>query len=141
MLVTGKYNAETQPADLLSQDWTLGYEFSGRDSKGHRVMGLVPDKALATAVLADPDFLWDVPDKWTLEEASTIPLVYAISYYCLRIRGAVKSGENVLIHGGTGGVGQASISIALHMGCQVFTTVSTSEHRDDLQKLFPQVGQ
>lgn len=45
----------------------------------------------------------------------------------------------MLIHAGTGGVGQASISIALHMGCTVYTTVSSQEKRDFLKKTFPEL--
>lgn len=33
-------------------------------------------RGLATSVLADPNFMWEVPSKWTLEEASTVPVVY-----------------------------------------------------------------
>lgn len=55
----------------------LGLEFSGRTSNGRRVMGMVPARGLATSVLVDPEFLWDVPAMWTLEEAATIPVVYA----------------------------------------------------------------
>lgn len=51
----------------------------------------------------------------------------------------MKAGESLLIHAGTGGVGQASISIALHMGCKVFTTVSSQAKRDFLKKTFPQL--
>jgi len=39
-------------------------------------MGMLAATGLATSVLADPNFLWEVPSKWTLEEASTIPVVY-----------------------------------------------------------------
>jgi len=39
-------------------------------------MGMLAARGLATSVLADPGFLWEVPSKWTLEEASTIPVVY-----------------------------------------------------------------
>lgn len=39
-------------------------------------MGMLAAKGLATSVLADPNFLWEVPNKWTLEEASTVPVVY-----------------------------------------------------------------
>jgi len=35
----------------------------------------------------------------------------------------MKKGESVLIHSGSGGVGQAAIAIALSMGCRVFATV------------------
>lgn len=51
----------------------------------------------------------------------------------------MRPGESVLIHAGTGGVGQAAISIALHMGCTVFTTVGTQAKRDFLKERFPQL--
>ncbi|KAJ8688225.1 hypothetical protein QAD02_024020, partial [Eretmocerus hayati] len=140
MLATGKLNADALPGDLASQDCILGLEFSGRDSKGRRVMGMVAAQGLATTLLADPGFMWEVPDKWSLEEAATIPVVYATSYYALCARGGMKPGESVLIHAGSGGVGQASIAIALHMGCRVFTTVGSQEKREYLKKTFPQLN-
>lgn len=139
MLATGKLTADALPGDLAGQDCILGLEFAGRNSKGKRVMGMIAARGLATTVLADPGFMWEVPDKWTLEQAGTIPVVYATSYYALVVRGRMRPGESVLIHAGTGGVGQASISIALHAGCKVFTTVSSQEKRDFLKKTFPQL--
>lgn len=61
------------------------------------------------------------------------------SYYALVVRGRMRPGESVLIHAGSGGVGQASIAIALHMGCTVFTTVGSQAKRDFLKKTFPQL--
>ena len=55
------------------------------------------------------------------------------------VRGRMRKGESLLVHAGTGGVGQAAISIALHMGCTVFTTVGSKEKREFLKKTFPQV--
>lgn len=51
----------------------------------------------------------------------------------------MQPGESVLIHAGSGGVGQASISIALHMGCKVFTTVGSQAKRDFLKQKFPEL--
>lgn len=59
----------------------------------------------------------------TLEEAASVPVVYTTAYYSLVVRGRMQRGETVLIHSGSGGVGQAAISIALSLGCRVFTTV------------------
>ena len=139
MLATGKLTADALPGDIQSQDCVLGMEFSGRNSTGKRVMGMVSARGMATTILADPGFLWEVPEKYTLEQAATIPVVYATSYYALFIRGRMRKGESVLIHAGSGGVGIASISIALHAGCKVFTTVSSQEKRDFLKKTFPQL--
>lgn len=59
----------------------------------------------------------------TLEEAASVPVVYSTAYYSLIVRGRMQRGETVLIHSGSGGVGQAAIAIALSLGCRVFTTV------------------
>lgn len=52
-----------------------------------------------------------------------MPVVYTTAYYSLMVRGRLQCGETVLIHSGSGGVGQAAIAIALSLGCRVFTTV------------------
>ncbi|KAH9365912.1 hypothetical protein HPB48_007753 [Haemaphysalis longicornis] len=120
-------------------DCFLGLEFSGRDPLGRRVMGAVPRHGMATVVPVDPAFLWEVPESWSLEEASTVPVAYLTAYYALLVRGNMEPGESVLVHSGSGGVGQAAISIALSMGCTVFTTVATTEKRNFLKRRFPQL--
>ena len=96
--------------------------------------------SLATQVAIDKRYSWRVPDNWTLEQASTIPVVYATAYYALVVRGQLKRGEKVLIHAGTGGVGTAAIAIAYSYDCEVFTTVSSTEKREYLKKLFPRLN-
>lgn len=76
MLATGKLPPDALPGDLAGQDCILGLEFSGRDTKGRRVMGMVAARSMATTVLADPGFLWEIPEQWSLEEASTVPVAY-----------------------------------------------------------------
>ncbi|CAL8305722.1 unnamed protein product [Boreogadus saida] len=139
MLATGKLPPDAIPGDVALQQCMLGMEFSGRDPSGRRVMGLLPAKGLATCVDADRRFLWDVPSSWTLEQAASVPVVYATAYYSLVVRGRLRSGESVLVHSGSGGVGQAAIAIALSRKCKVFTTVGSAEKRAYLQKRFPQL--
>jgi fatty acid synthase, animal type len=102
-------------------------------------MAMVQAKSLATTCIATKNMMWEVPDKWTMEQASTIPCVYSTVYYALVMRGQMQKGDTVLIHAGSGGVGQAAISVALQAGCTVFTTVGSQEKRDFLKKNFPQV--
>lgn len=139
MLATGKLSPDAIPGNWASRDCMLGMEFSGRDASGKRVMGLVPAEGLATSVQLPQDFLWDVPSSWTLEEAASVPVVYTTAYYSLVVRGRLRPGESVLIHSGSGGVGQAAIAIALSQGCRVFTTVGSAEKRAYLQARFPQL--
>lgn len=140
MLSSGKLAADALPGDLAQQDCILGLEFSGRDSQGKRIMAMVPAKSLATTCIAQKNMMWEIPDGWTMEQASTIPCVYSTVYYALVVRGKMRKGESILIHAGSGGVGQAAISVALHHGLNVFTTVGSTEKREFLMKNFPKVS-
>jgi fatty acid synthase len=62
---------------LFGQDNVQWMEFSGRDQKGQRVMGMIDQQAIASVVLGDRTMLWDVPDHWTLEDAATVPVAFA----------------------------------------------------------------
>jgi len=126
MLATGKLSPDALPGEMALQDCIMGLEFAGRDSAGRRVMGCVPAQGFATSILVDdPEFLWPIPAEWSMEEAATVPVVYATAYYALVVRGELNRGESVLIHSAAGGVGQAAIAICLSMGCSVYCTVGS----------------
>uniref|UniRef100_A0A8C5H966 Fatty acid synthase n=1 Tax=Gouania willdenowi TaxID=441366 RepID=A0A8C5H966_GOUWI len=57
---------------------------------------------------------------------------------CLLIKDQIRN-NTVLIHSGSGGVGQAAIAIALSKKCTVFTTVGSTEKQKYLQDRFPQL--
>ncbi|XP_055550797.1 fatty acid synthase [Wyeomyia smithii] len=139
MLCSGKLGVDALPGDLPTQDCILGLEFAGRDSAGRRIMAMVPAKSLATTCIAHRNMMWEIPDNWTMEQASTVPCVYSTVYYALVVRGRMKAGESILIHAGSGGVGQAAISVALAGGLTVFTTVGSQEKRDFLKRTFPKL--
>lgn len=61
------------------------------------------------------------------------------SYFALQRAARMQKGESVLVHAGSGGVGQAAINIALHAGCVVYTTVGTPEKREFIKERFPQL--
>jgi len=125
---------------MASQNCLLGMEFSGRDASGNRVMGLLPAKGLASVIQVRRDFLWNVPHDWSLEQAATIPIAYSTAFYALVVRGRIRAGETVLIHAGSGAVGQAAISIALQHGCRILVTVGSDTKRQYLQQRFPQLN-
>ncbi|KAJ8030394.1 Fatty acid synthase [Holothuria leucospilota] len=100
-------------------------------------MGIVENQGLASEVFAEPHFLFDVPKSWSLEDAATVPTVYCTVYYALVVRGQMQRGDSILIHSGSGGVGQAAIAVALSYGCKIYTTVGTKEKRLFLKEKFP----
>uniref|UniRef100_A0A914ZHK0 Fatty acid synthase n=1 Tax=Parascaris univalens TaxID=6257 RepID=A0A914ZHK0_PARUN len=137
MLAYGRLPPDAIPGQFADRECLLGMEYAGRLKCGTRIMGILPAQALATSVVIDREYSWVVPDKWSLADAATVPVVYTTAYYALVTRGRIKRGDKVLIHGGSGGVGQAAIAIALSRGCEVFTTVGTAEKKAFLQKRFP----
>ncbi|PZC84556.1 hypothetical protein B5X24_HaOG204586 [Helicoverpa armigera] len=119
----------------------FGMDFSGIDRDGDRVMGLVPGGALSSTVEADSTLLWPVPDHWTLQDAATVPLPFAIAYYCLVLKGNLSKHRTVFVTGGAGALGQAVIAICLSMECTVFTTVSSVQKKNLLLRLFPKLDE
>ncbi|KAL9074401.1 MAG: hypothetical protein Q9157_004404 [Trypethelium eluteriae] len=71
-----------------------------------------------------------IPATLTFEEAATIPLVFSTAFIGLCGIGRLQRGQSVLIHAAAGGVGQAAIMIAQHLGATIFATVGSSEKKD-----------
>ncbi|KFB44202.1 fatty acid synthase S-acetyltransferase [Anopheles sinensis] len=140
MLATGRLTIETFCTDRLAQECVLGLEFSGVTATGKRVMGIVPAGSMATVIEADPRFILDVPDEYTLEQAASIPTVYATVYAAFFVCADIRKGKSILIHAGTGGIGLAAIRVAQAYGLEVFTTVSTKEKREFLLSYFPDLN-
>jgi NADPH:quinone reductase-like Zn-dependent oxidoreductase len=63
------------------------------------------------------------PSKLTHTEAASIPLVGLTAWQALVELGHLSSGQSVLIHAGSGGVGTFAIQLARHLGAHVATTV------------------
>lgn len=139
MLATGKRAIEMVGKTLPTQERGFGVDFCGMNSSDCRVMGMIKTKGLTNLCRADTNLIWYIPDNWSLEDAATVPMAYVLSYYALHVIGRLKRGDKILIHSGSGGVGQAAINIALHEGCEVFTTVGSPEKRRFIRQTFPQI--
>ncbi|XP_053380142.1 fatty acid synthase-like [Mercenaria mercenaria] len=138
MIAAGKLSPSANPGQYTSPEAMLGMKFSGVDEHGKRVMGLVSDlKGISTSVVTRTDCVWAVPAEWTLEQAATVPMAYLSAYLALVVKGNVAKGETVLIHSGSGGLGQAAISIAVRYRCTIYTTVGSDEKMEFLLSKYP----
>lgn len=63
------------------------------------------------------------PKNVTFEEAASLPLVALTAWQALVELGKLSSGQRVLIHAGSGGVGTVAIQLAHYLGATVLTTV------------------
>ena len=64
------------------------------------------------------------PENISHQEAASIPLAGLTAWQALISKAKLKSGDKVLIHAGSGGVGTLAIQIAKHFGAHVATTCS-----------------
>ncbi|WP_085811406.1 NADP-dependent oxidoreductase [Sphingomonas sp. TZW2008] len=62
------------------------------------------------------------PASLTMAEAASLPLVSLTAWQVLVERAAIKPGDKILIHAGSGGVGTIAIQLAKHLGAIVATT-------------------
>lgn len=138
MLATGRISMESFDIGRLKQEMTLGFEFSGVNKNGNRVMGTAMSGCMGTLVIPD-NLTWEIPETWSLHEAATVPVVYATVYLAFFIRSKISSGKSILIHAGSGGVGLAAIRVALAYGMEVFTTVSTPEKKKYIMDQYPKL--
>ncbi|MDT0347334.1 SDR family NAD(P)-dependent oxidoreductase [Streptomyces litchfieldiae] len=90
---------------------------------GDRVMGLIGG-GIGPLTTADARLLVRIPTGWTFTQAATIPVTFMTAYYGLRDLVGVESGEKLLVHAATGGVGMAAVQLARHWGVEVYGTAS-----------------
>jgi NADPH:quinone reductase-like Zn-dependent oxidoreductase len=64
------------------------------------------------------------PEKLSMEEAASIPLVGLTVWQALVEKANLKQGQKVFIQAGSGGVGTFAIQLAKHLGATVATTTS-----------------
>ncbi|MCM3236474.1 zinc-dependent alcohol dehydrogenase family protein [Heyndrickxia oleronia] len=83
--------------------------------------------ALAEYMLADVQLLAHKPINITMAQAAALPLVTITAWESLYTRANVQSGQTVLIHAATGGVGHVGIQLAKLAGAKVYTTASSEE--------------
>jgi NADPH:quinone reductase len=84
----------------------------------------------AEFALSEEKDLGKLPDRVSFEEGACIWTPYATSYRALFQKAKAKSGESVLIHGASGGVGIAAVQWAKNVGLTVFGTASSPEGRE-----------
>ena len=81
----------------------------------------------AEFTLCNEGDLGSLPDNVTFEQGAGIWTPYATSYRALFQKAKAVSGETVLIHGASGGVGIAAVQWAKNARLKVFGTASSSE--------------
>jgi putative oxidoreductase len=108
----------------------LGNLSTGVDVPGHQSMG-----GYASHVVRDEDLWLAVPDGVDLEQAAITLWPYATSLRLLVDRLGVRVADTVLVHGASGGMGQATIQLAGSIGAVVIATTRHQAKADVLREL------
>lgn len=118
--------------------FTLGVDFAGvvlhpgsPDTSGfrpgQRVAGVNLHGGAAEQIANPSVFTFALPDALSFDEGAALPMNYLTAQFALAERGDLRAGETVLVHGGAGGVGTATIQVAKGYGARTIAVVSTPE--------------
>jgi putative PIG3 family NAD(P)H quinone oxidoreductase len=94
---------------------------------GDQVCALTPGGGYAEYCHADASHCLPLPRGFNLATSAAIPENFFTVWTNLISRGRLQSGESVLIHGGSSGIGYTAIQIAKQFGAIVLTTVGNEE--------------
>lgn len=110
----------------------------GPDAKrwkiGDKVMALVIGGGYAEYCLAHESHALPV-DGLNMVEAAAVPETFFTVWHNAFERGGLKSGEALLVHGGSSGIGTTAIQLAKAKGARVITTAGTEAKCEACRKL------
>ncbi|KAK2761170.1 Type I Iterative PKS [Arachnomyces sp. PD_36] len=105
-------------------------------SVGDRVCALLPAGHWSNKVRVPWTGVAHIAPDVNFATAASVPMIFATAYHALVDIARLTSDDVVLIHAAAGGVDQAAILIAQHIGARVLATVGSDEKRQFLTKTF-----
>jgi NADPH2:quinone reductase len=94
---------------------------------GDRVVAFAGTGAFAEVVAASADHVLPLPAEVGFAAGACLPMNYLTAHFALLVRGHLRAGQTVLVHGAAGGVGTAVIQLAAALDARVIAVVSTEE--------------
>ena len=103
--------------------------------KGDKVIALLGGGGYAEYCLANQELTLPMPENLSFKEAAAIPETYFTVWNNIFRIGKLKSNENILIHGGSSGIGTTAIQISKQFGANVITTTSNNDKLNKCYKI------
>ncbi|SEA29463.1 putative NAD(P)H quinone oxidoreductase, PIG3 family [Rubrimonas cliftonensis] len=94
---------------------------------GDRVSALTPGGAYAEYVVAPAPHCLPWPTGFAPAQAAALPETFFTVWTNVFMRGALKAGETLLVHGGSSGIGTTAIQLGRVFGARVLTTVGSAD--------------
>lgn len=92
---------------------------------GDRVAAFTMLGGWAEVAVAPEYLVFPLPEALDFDQGAGLILNYHTAYFAMQLRGRLRGGETVLVHGAAGGVGTAAIQIAKGLDARVLAVVST----------------
>ena len=110
-----------------------GSEASAKFKVGNRVCSWKFEaEPHPTMISVDSEYVYHLPDTMPLEVGAAISFSFMTAYYTLVDIGELERERKILILGAGSSIGQAAITVALHVGAEVVAVVSNSAERKDI---------
>lgn len=136
LLCQGKYQLKLEPPFTPGMDIAGTVAAIGDDVHGFAVGDAVCGGArfggFAEYAVLSTDGLQKKPVNLTFEQAASYSAAYLTAYVALVRRGRLQSGETLLVHGASGGVGMAAVDVGKLLGA---TVIATGGSDDKLAKV------
>lgn len=94
---------------------------------GDKVCALLSGGGYAEYAVAHSGCCLPIPESFSMEQAAALPETYFTVWSNLFDRAGLESGETILIHGGTSGIGTTAIQFAKAFGAKVIATSGNDE--------------
>jgi putative PIG3 family NAD(P)H quinone oxidoreductase len=102
---------------------------------GDKICALVSGGGYAEYCVTDEATALPVPKGFSYVEAAALPETFMTVWHNVFERGALKSGETFLVHGGSSGIGTTAILLAKAFGATVIATAGSPEKCEACRKL------
>ncbi|MGA7049828.1 MAG: NADPH:quinone oxidoreductase family protein [Mycobacterium sp.] len=132
LLTRGLYQYRPDPPFVLGAE-IAGVVRSAPDSShvrpGDRVVGLTMlTGGMAEVAVLAPDRVFKLPDNVSFEAGAGLLFNDLTMYFALNVRGRLRQGETMLVHGAAGGIGTSTLRLAAVLGAsRIIAVVSTKE--------------
>ncbi len=94
---------------------------------GDRVAALTLLGGMAEVAVAPAHLTFKLHEALDFAQGAALVMNYHTAYFALKIRGRLREGERVLVHGAGGGVGTATLQVATGLGATCIAVVSSDE--------------
>ena len=126
LMCQGKYQFRPDPPFICGMEMAGVVETVGENVTefvpGDIVYGGAKTGAFAELCVLPASALRKVPDGFSSSQAAAYGAAYLTAYVALVRRGQIQSGETLLVHGASGGVGMATVDMGKLLGARVIAT-------------------